>query len=264
VTADRLLLWRHGRTSYNEQGRFQGLVDVPLDAVGLVQAQAAAQVLAARLAGVRPLRLVSSDLSRASTTAAELSRLLGVAAEADPALREIDAGAWEGLERREIGRRWPADLDAWNRGDDIRVGGGERRSDATRRTFEAIDRHARAMDGGALVVVSHGAVLRGATALLLGLPADAIRAFAVLGNAHWIEAVLASDAGPGGVPARWRLVAYNIAAPGAPADGEPGDTSDAPARALTDPAAARPGRAGADLEAAGVAGVDSPSRENGG
>jgi probable phosphoglycerate mutase len=266
VTANRLLLWRHARTAYNQQDRFQGHTDVPLDGVGLAQARVAAGALSAMLSGHDPLRMAASDLSRAAQTAAELSQLLELKVEEDPALREVDAGEWEGLTRPEIADQWAADLDAWQRGEDVRVGGAERRSDASRRTFEAIVRLSTEQDGGTLVVVSHGAVLRGATTMLLELPVTAARSFAVLGNAHWVELVRAPWSGSDGAATSWRLVAYNVGAPGAPVDGEPADTSDAAAHPVADPAelaTTSPRAPRVDLEAAHPPGVDSPSRQEG-
>ena len=59
----RLVLWRHGRTAWNLEHRFQGQTDVALDEVGVRQARAAAGLLMA----LRPQLIVSSDLSRAVT-----------------------------------------------------------------------------------------------------------------------------------------------------------------------------------------------------
>ena len=42
----RIILWRHGQTDYNQAGRFQGRTDVPLNKVGLVQAQQGGRALA--------------------------------------------------------------------------------------------------------------------------------------------------------------------------------------------------------------------------
>ena len=49
VAAPRVLVWRHGRTSWNAEGRFQGQLDPPLDEVGRAQAARAAAQLAALL-----------------------------------------------------------------------------------------------------------------------------------------------------------------------------------------------------------------------
>ena len=43
----RLVLWRHGQTPWNVQGRFQGQTDIQLDEVGTEQAERAARLLAA-------------------------------------------------------------------------------------------------------------------------------------------------------------------------------------------------------------------------
>ncbi|MCA1720314.1 MAG: phosphoglycerate mutase family protein [Actinobacteria bacterium] len=55
----RVVVLRHGRTAWNDEGRIQGQLDVPLDDVGLAQAAAVAEVLAE----ARPYALVSSDLA---------------------------------------------------------------------------------------------------------------------------------------------------------------------------------------------------------
>jgi len=39
----RVVLWRHGRTAWNAETRFQGTTDVPLDDVGVLQAERAAR-----------------------------------------------------------------------------------------------------------------------------------------------------------------------------------------------------------------------------
>jgi broad specificity phosphatase PhoE len=193
VSAERLVLWRHGRTSYNHDNRWQGQLDVPLDDVGRSQAVAAVPSILA----LGPDRVVSSDLSRASETAATL----GLPVELDAGLREVFAGEWQGLLRSEIVARWPAEFAAWRRGDDVRPGGGESRSETASRTAAAVRRFAGEMAGGTLVVVGHGASLRGAMTLLLGLPASAWTTFEVLGNARWAELRRRAD--------HWTVRAYN-------------------------------------------------------
>ena len=57
-----LILIRHGETDWNRELRFQGQVDVPLNATGLEQARRVAQRLLAERFGVE--HLVCSDLLR--------------------------------------------------------------------------------------------------------------------------------------------------------------------------------------------------------
>lgn len=201
MPADRVLLWRHGRTAYNDQRRFQGQSDVPMDAVGADQAAAAAAVLARGLDG-DVVRVVSSDLSRATATAEPLARLLRVEVVLDARLREVDAGEWEGLTRAEIAASWPVGLQAWAGGEDVPTGGAERRSEASARAAQSIWEHAESVPSGTLVVVSHGGCLRGAVLRLIGV--DAVEAVVLggLGNARWAEL-------RPGVPG-WRLLAYNV------------------------------------------------------
>ena len=75
MTADRLVLWRHGQTDWNVTGRFQGQADVPLNATGEAQAAAAAAVLA----NMEPTVLWASDLERTRQTSAALTALTGLA-----------------------------------------------------------------------------------------------------------------------------------------------------------------------------------------
>ena len=187
MTAQRLLLLRHGQTAYNAEARFQGQIDIPLDEVGLGQAKRVADTLATELAG-SVVRVVSSDLSRTTQTADVVAARLGVEVTLDPRLREIYAGEWEGLLRDQIVARWPDDFEAWRRGDpDVRIGGGESRVDAGIRAATAISEAEQAMDGGTLICVSHGGALRAAIFQLLGVPSFPWNALEGLRNAHWAE-----------------------------------------------------------------------------
>jgi len=229
MTGRRLVLWRHGRTRWNAEQRFQGHSDVELDEEGLVQADRAAEVLA----GMKPDRIVSSDLKRAARTAAALAARAGLAVEVDSRLRETNAGTWEGLTRPEIQQLEDGALAAWAAGSDLRPGGGERRSEVAARMQAAIaDALGPVPADGVLVVVTHGGSARAAIGSMLGLPVSNWGILGVLSNCAWC--VLAETEGdhfrfgslPEGpserfpdVPPRppWRLVEYNAANLPAPA-----------------------------------------------
>ncbi len=205
MTAARVVVLRHGRTGHNLRHIWQGQLDVPLDEVGVAQSRAAA----ALLAQAQPAAVVTSDLVRASATADALARVTGLPVVPDPRLREIDVGRWQGLTRDQIAAAGDAELlAAWRRGDDVEVGGAERPSDLGRRGAEALRDHASALDGGTLVVVSHGALLRAAALTLLGLEQARWTVLAGLTNCGW--GVLEP-----GEPA-WRLAAWGLTAPERP------------------------------------------------
>jgi len=195
----RVVLWRHGRTAWNAESRFQGTTDVGLDEVGIAQAERAARDLAT----LAPYRIVSSDLERARVTAEALAAVVELEVETDPDLRETYAGTWQGLTRDEIVAE---DRDTWTRwiaGDDVRPGGGETRSEVAVRVSGAVLRHAEHLPaGGTLVVTSHGGAVRACLGTLLGLPVEHWTVLGGLVNCAW--SVLEEQ--PDG---RWRLVEHN-------------------------------------------------------
>ena len=66
----RLIIWRHGQTTWNAARRVQGQIDIELSDLGRRQAAEAAE----RLAALGPTRIVSSDLRRADATAEDSRR----------------------------------------------------------------------------------------------------------------------------------------------------------------------------------------------
>jgi glucosyl-3-phosphoglycerate phosphatase len=199
------VLWRHGQTAWNAEQRFQGHTDIGLDDVGRGQAVRAARILAA----VSPSVIVSSDLSRATDTAAALSAVTGVEVRTDERLRETYGGAWQGRTIEEIRATDAEAYDLW-RADtaiDVRAGGGETRSQLAERAVPAIvDALALAPAGGTVVVVSHGGTVRAALGTLLRLPMQNWSAIAGLANCCWsvLEEQQATPSRQG-----WRLLEHN-------------------------------------------------------
>ncbi len=130
------MLWRHGRTAWNAEDRFQGHSDVHLDDVGRDQAARAAAVLAA----LRPASITSSDLARARETADALAAVTGVPVTLDPRLRETFGGSWQGRTLPEIRAVDAAAYDQWRMASyvDVPAGGGETRAQLAARVVPAI------------------------------------------------------------------------------------------------------------------------------
>ena len=145
---------RHGCTDWNEQGRYQGRRDIPLNDRGRAQAEACA----AHLAAGRWDAVVASPLARARETAAIIAARLGLAVRVMDHFTERDGGALNGLtaaEREERGIPHPPpgfedDAAVWSR---VRSGLSELSS---------------ALAGGRALVVSHGGAIRVALAGMAG------------------------------------------------------------------------------------------------
>jgi probable phosphoglycerate mutase len=205
----RLLLLRHGRTEWNEQGRFQGSTDIPLDAVGRAQAVEAGRAVAT----LKPAAVWSSDLSRAADTAAHI----GLPVTLDARLQEISLGSFEGMMAGEWAAADPVSYEAWRLGADIRRGGGETYVEVSARAGAAVAEALAALPGGEglLVVVCHGGTTRALLNSLLRLPAAPWAQIGPLGNCC---CALLTDAADG---RGWRLTAYGVPPQslGGPADG---------------------------------------------
>ncbi|KPM54855.1 phosphoglycerate mutase [Frankia sp. R43] len=177
----RLLLWRHGRTSWNDAGRFQGHANPPLDETGRRQAAAVGPVIRA----LRPELVISSDLIRCQETAASI----GLPVRADARLREIDLGAWSGLTGSEAAARFPAEDAAWRRGEDIRRGGGETYVEVAERAFAVLDEVLAeglpVEPSGLVVFVLHGGTARALIGRALGVPPQNWWVFGPLRNCRW-------------------------------------------------------------------------------
>lgn len=200
MTARRAIIWRHGRTSWNATGRYQGQADIPLDDLGRRQAAAAAQVIKE----LKPSAIFSSDLSRAAETARALADVTGLEIIFDDRLREINVGSWEGLTVEEAAQVDPELVAAVTAGQDAR------RSTTGETTTEVADRAAAAIseiietadDGSTVVITMHGTAGRVGIGRYLGIHWDRLGS---LRNCAWV--VL--DRHPRG---HWYIGAYNVQA----------------------------------------------------
>jgi broad specificity phosphatase PhoE len=179
----RLIVWRHGNTDWNASHRVQGQADAPLNDVGREQSATAA----AHLAKLRPDVIVSSDLSRATDTAAALAALTGLAVRTDTRLRERYYGHWQGLTLTEVAERYPVEHARWRSGDQSPGAEIESLDDLGKRVGVALQDAADVWPGATIVIVTHGGAARQGIGHLLGWPARVLRALGPLHNCHWSE-----------------------------------------------------------------------------
>jgi probable phosphoglycerate mutase len=194
------LLIRHGETDWNRELRFQGQVDVPLNDIGLLQAQRLEQrfeaMREASQTKQRPFtRVISSDLQRAQQTAAPLARVLGHECMIVPGLREQCFGDFEGLRVPEIKDKFPSAWQRWLDFDaDYAVQGAESTRAFHDRVIAALGQLAAQFQGEHVVVVTHGGVLdmiwRNAQALSLHGPRVCDIPNAGVNHVAWRDAAL--------------------------------------------------------------------------
>jgi probable phosphoglycerate mutase len=154
----RLYLARHGRTLWNQERRFQGQTDIPLDEIGRAQALALAEVLRGRVQAV-----IGSDLLRASESARIISDALAIPLLGfDPDLRERCYGVFEGLTREDCIAQYPEEWAARNGNRNFMVPGAEHPHAVVARMQRGLDRAVAQIRGKheSALVVGHGSSLR--------------------------------------------------------------------------------------------------------
>lgn len=162
-----LVLARHGRTGWSEQGRYTGVSNVGLDALGHQQSRRLAD-----WAGTAGLTAVfCSPMLRATQTAAGAAEAAGLSLGADDRLREVDFGIAEGRRRDELDpesvRRFEADpVRGAFPGAEDPVGAADRVT-ACLSELAGLD--------GKILVVAHNTLLRLALCALLGIPLSEYR-----------------------------------------------------------------------------------------
>jgi broad specificity phosphatase PhoE len=207
-----LILIRHGETDWSRDGRHTGRTDVPLTEAGLAAARALAPALSAR-------HLATAFVSPASRSAktAELAGL--TSAQPDPDLWEWDYGGYEGLTTPQIRQQRPG----WYLWRDGVIPGdaghpGETARQVGDRADAVLGRVAPLLEGGDVVLVAHGHLLRILTARWLGVAAENGRhfrldtgTFSTLGTEHAEPVISSWNVPPSGAAAARRGAAGTVA-----------------------------------------------------
>ena len=153
----KIYLIRHGQTDWNLQGRIQGSHDIPLNEMGLKQAECLAQGMKNR-----PVKKIfCSTLKRALTTAKALGTIQNAPIIEKRQLIEVEFGEWEGLTWNEIQKTYPKEYRHWSlRPAESAPPGGENQNEILNRCRQVVKEIINETGGREdVAVVSHGATL---------------------------------------------------------------------------------------------------------
>ena len=169
----RILAIRHGETAWNVDTRLQGHLDIPLNDMGLRQAENLARALSEREVVDA---IYASDLSRALTTAQSIAQAMGRTVSTHVGLRERHFGVFQGRTFDEVEAELPEHAWHWRKRtpDWAPPEGGESLLALRERIVSTVDELAARHAGQQIVLVAHGGVLdilyRAATRLDLQAP----------------------------------------------------------------------------------------------
>lgn len=145
-----LILVRHGQSTWNAEGRWQGQADPPLNDVGRKQAKMAAK----RLGEIHVV--VSSPQIRALETATIIADAKGIdTVVTHDDLCERNAGEWSGLTKDEIEDRFPRYLAG-----DRRPPNYESDVSLLSRSLAALNQTAETYPGAVVLISTHGGVIK--------------------------------------------------------------------------------------------------------
>jgi probable phosphoglycerate mutase len=166
----RIVIVRHGETTFGAVGRFAGQSDVPLTPHGREQAGAVAD----RLAALHPAAVWSSPLARCRATATSIGRRTRTAVTVVHELTDGELGPWAGLTADEIAERWPAEFAAWRTDVDVAPPGGESYSGVRRRAAAVLRRVVERHRGQTVVLVTHSVTAKMMLIEALDVPSAAV------------------------------------------------------------------------------------------
>jgi probable phosphoglycerate mutase len=172
----RLCIVRHGETAWNAEHRVQGQLDIPLNAIGLRQAEAVGKALK----GESFDALYSSDLARTQQTAAPAANLLSHKILLEKDLRERHYGMFERLTYAEVKEKHAAEYARFAARDpDFDFASGESLRKFSARSLAVLAKIAGAHAGQHVLIFTHGGVLDELYRHINGVPMSAVREFGI-------------------------------------------------------------------------------------
>lgn len=176
----KIYMVRHGFSVANNDKRFTGQSDIPLNEVGERQAALTGAYFENRSLDA----LYASDLLRTCQTAEPIAKASGLPIQKEKGLREIFAGQWEGRLFADLERDYPVDYKIWR--EDVgraRCTGGESVQELADRVLKTVARLAEAHPGETICLVTHATPIRVLCTATSGLPMEEMAAVPWVSNA---------------------------------------------------------------------------------
>jgi broad specificity phosphatase PhoE/ribonuclease HI len=173
--ATRVLVVRHGETTWGADGRFAGREDVPLTGRGRRQASSVAE----KIKNLRPSIVLTSPLQRCRLTAKSIGSGSGAPVVVHEALLDGLLGEWTGLRPAEIESGWPQEFSTWRSDPDVAPPGGESFHQIRDRIAPLLAEVVRLYRGHTVVLVTHAAVTKMILTTALEVPSAAAYRFRI-------------------------------------------------------------------------------------
>ena len=165
-----VILVRHGETDYNKAKRYQGYLDIPLNANGLKQAE----LLAKGLKNYPIDVFIASPLSRAYVTTEKIAKSHGMTiAYTDERFREIDFGDWSGQYVADLKEKYPEEFKLWQERPWLfTFPNGENLRDMQYRGRSALEDAVAKYPGKTILIGAHGFINAAILCSVLGLDTE--------------------------------------------------------------------------------------------
>lgn len=165
----KIIFVRHGQTSWNDLGMYQGHTDIPLNQIGLEQAAKAGQ----RLKNEKVAAIYSSDLLRAKQTAEIIARGHNLPVIIMPEFREINFGIWEGKTFKDIEELYPEMLKIWKtKPQDLKIPEGETFPEMLKRAWKGLKILLARHKDETVIIVAHGGTIAALLCNILDMSLD--------------------------------------------------------------------------------------------
>jgi probable phosphoglycerate mutase len=167
--ATRVVVVRHGETTWGADGRFAGREDVPLTGRGRRQASSVSD----RIKALRPSIVLTSPLQRCRLTANAIGGVSGAPVVVHDDLQDGLLGEWTGLRPAEIENGWPEQFAVWRSDPDAAPPDGESFNAIRERVTPLLDEVVRLYRGHTVVLVTHAAATKMILVAALDVPTGA-------------------------------------------------------------------------------------------